>query len=130
VKLFQNHDTAYDIMLSDGDHVNIPRRSSYVNVIGRVVQPGRVAFVPDGRLNDYLQSAGGYAWRANRGGTFVIKSGTGAAVKKGDVGTIEPGDIIVVPTVRDRDLWKGVKDVLAVAANLATVYLVIDQATK
>jgi len=130
VKLFQKRDSAYDIWLSNGDLVEVPRRSVYINVIGRVVQPGRVAYIPNGRVDDYLQSAGGFAWRANRGGTFVIKGGTGAAVKKGDVKSLEPGDIVVVPTVRDRDLWKSVKDVLAVAANLATIYLVIDQATQ
>lgn len=129
-KLFVEGDESYDVLLSDGDRVDVPKRSAYVNVIGRVVQPGRVAYVPGGRVEYYLQSAGGYAWRANRGGTFVVKGGTGAAVKKGDVRGIEPGDMIVVPTMRDRDLWGGVKDVLAVAANLATLYLVIDQATR
>lgn len=130
VKLFEKGESAYDIWLANGDRVEVPRRSVYVNVIGRVVQPGRVAYVPNSRVDYYLQSAGGYAWRANRGGTFVIKGGTGAAVKKGDVRSLEPGDIIVVPTIRDRDLWRSVKDVLAVAANLATIYLVIDQATQ
>ena len=128
--LFQRGEVEYDLMLSDGDQIVVPEKTSYVNVIGQVVQPGLVAHDPNGNLAYYLERVGGYAWRADRGRTFVLKGGTGAAVKKGKVRSLEPGDIIVVPTKRERDIWNSFKESLVVVANLATIYLVVDQATR
>jgi protein involved in polysaccharide export with SLBB domain len=130
VRLFKENETRYDIMLSSGDRVVVPKQTVYVNVVGRVVQPGLVAYQPGGDLSYYLERVGGYTWRADRGGTFVIKGGTGAAVKKNSIKTLDPGDFVIVPTKRDRDLWNTFKETLIVAANLATIYLVIDQATR
>jgi protein involved in polysaccharide export with SLBB domain len=130
VALFEKAQLQYDLMLADGDQVIVPKQTNYVNVIGQVVQPGLVAHDPGGSLAYYLERVGGYAWRADRGRTFVLKGGTGAAVKKGSVGSLDPGDIIVVPTKRERDVWSTLKESMVVVANLATIYLVIDQATR
>jgi polysaccharide export outer membrane protein len=130
VALFEKGQLQYDLMLADGDQVIVPKQTNYVNVIGQVVQPGLVAHDPGGSLAYYLDRVGGYAWRADRGRTFVLKGGTGAAVKKGRVGSLDPGDIIVVPTKRERDVWNTLKESMVVVANLATIYLVIDQATR
>lgn len=130
VALFANGDLDYDLMLSNGDQVIVPKQTNYVNVIGQVVQPGLVAHEPSENLSYYLERVGGYAWRADRGRTFVLKGGTGAAVKKGNVHSLDPGDIIVVPTKRERDWWNTFKESMVVVANLATIYLVIDQATR
>jgi len=132
VRLFQKgeREYEYDVLLSDGDRVVVPRRVAFVNVIGRVVQPGLVTHFQGGDVAYYLQRVGGYAWRADRGGTFLIKAGTGTALKKNQIRSIEPGDMIVVPTQRGRRFWNGLKEALIVASNVATIYLVIDQATK
>ncbi len=130
VALFAKHELQYDLLLATGDQVVVPKQTNYVNVIGQVVQPGLVAHDPGENLSYYLERVGGYAWRADRGRTFVLKGGTGAAVKKGKVGSLDPGDIIVVPTKRERDWWNTFKESMVVVANLATIYLVIDQATR
>lgn len=130
VALFAKGELNYDLMLANGDQVIVPKQTNYVNVIGQVVQPGLVAHDPDGTLSYYLERVGGYAWRADRGRTFVLKGGTGAAVKRGQVRSLDPGDIIVVPTKRDRDWWSTFKESMVVVANLATIYLVVDQATR
>ena len=130
VALFRLGETRYDIMLTDGDMVIVPAHTGFVNVIGRVAQPGLVVHKTGADLNHYLDGAGGYGWRANRGGTFLIKGASGAAIKQSDVHSVDPGDIIIVPTKRPKSFWRGFKESLVVAANLATIYLVIDQATR
>ncbi len=128
VKLFVQRDREYDVFLSDEDAVTVPPHSPFVSVIGRVVRPGLVPHSSGEGFDYYLDRAGGFAWRADRGGSFVVKGGTGATVKRGDVRDITSGDLIVVPTKRGIDFWQGFKDALVVTANLATIYLVIDQA--
>jgi len=130
VKLFKERDLEYDVLLTDGDRINIPKHADYVNVIGRVVRPGLVPHRMGEGFDYYLKRAGGFAWQADRGRSFVIKGGTGATLKKGSVKAIDPGDMIVVPTKRGKKYWNTFKDVLIVAANLSTIYLVVDQAVK
>jgi protein involved in polysaccharide export with SLBB domain len=128
VKLFDERDRTYDVNLSNDDVVTVPAHTSFVSVIGRVVRPGLVPHAQDQPFDYYLERAGGFAWRADRGGSFVVKGGTGATVKRGSVKNIAPGDLIVVPTKRGINFWEGFKDALVVTANLATIYLVVDQA--
>ncbi|GAB4320159.1 MAG: hypothetical protein Kow0074_10250 [Candidatus Zixiibacteriota bacterium] len=128
VKLFEQRDRNYDVFLSNDDVVTVPRHSPFVSVLGRVVRPGLVPHSAGQGFDYYLERAGGFAWRADRGGSFVVKGGTGATVKRGEVKDITPGDMIVVPTKHGIDFWEGFKDVLVVTANLATIYLVVDQA--
>ena len=130
VKLFKERDREYDVLLSDGDWISVPKHADFVNVIGRVVRPGLVPHRAGEGFSYYLDRAGGFAWRADKGRSFVIKGGTGATLKQGSVKNIDPGDLIVVPTKRGIKYWDTFKDVLIVAANLSTIYLVIDQATK
>ncbi|MBD3297726.1 MAG: hypothetical protein GF341_03645 [candidate division Zixibacteria bacterium] len=130
IKLFVQRDRDYDVFLSDDDVVTVPPHSPFVSVIGRVVRPGLVPHSSGQGFDYYLDRAGGFAWRADRGGSFVVKGGTGATVKRGSVRDITPGDLIVVPTKRGIDFWQGFKDALVVTANLATIYLVIDQAVN
>jgi protein involved in polysaccharide export with SLBB domain len=130
VRLFQKGDREYDVLLSNGDRVIIPARSTSVSVIGRVVQPGLVTHIEGGDLTYYLRRVGGYSWRADRRGTFIVKAGTGTSVRKNDIKSIEPGDLIVVPTQRGKRFWNGLKESLVVASSVATMYLVIHQATR
>jgi protein involved in polysaccharide export with SLBB domain len=132
VRLFQKGERQYeyDVLLLDGDRVVVPQRVPFVNVIGRVVQPGLVSHLQGGDIAYYLQRVGGYAWRADRGGTFLVKAGTGTALKKDQIHTIESGDMIVVPTQRGKRFWNSLKETLIVASNVATIYLVIRQATE
>ncbi len=130
VRLFKGGQKEYDVILSDKDLVIVPPKVAFINVIGRVVQPGLVTYRSGGDLNYYLERVGGYSWRADRGGTFIVKAGTGTALRKDDVKMIEPGDLVVVPTKREKHFWNGVKETLLVASSLATIYLVIHQATR
>jgi len=129
-RLFTMGDESYNVPLVDRDEVLVPRATESVNVIGRVVQPGFVPFEPGVDLRHYLDRAGGYSWQADRRGTFLIKGATGAAIKKRHISAISAGDTIVVPTRRGRKWWAALRETVTVVSSLATVYLVVDQATK
>jgi polysaccharide export outer membrane protein len=130
VRLFNQGDESFNVPLVDGDRVLVPRLTEGINVIGRVVQPGMVPHRLGADLTYYLNRAGGYSSQADRGGTFLVKGTTGAAIKKRRIGEITAGDTIVVPTRRGRNWWTAFRETLTVATGLATMYLVIDQATN
>lgn len=129
-RLFVAGDESYNLPLFDGDEVLVPRLTESINIIGRVVQPGLVPLMGGGDLQYYIDRAGGYSWQANRGGTFLVKGATGAAIKKNRIDEITAGDTIVVPTRRGRKWWQAFRETLTVTTGLATLYLVIDQVTQ
>ena len=132
VKLFQNQDSTQDIILRDEDLIVVPSDNRTVLVIGQVQKPGYVPFVPGMRYKDYVARAGGFSELAISGDTKVIKKATLEWLDPSDT-IIEPGDQIWVPKeyIKDtRQTWPLVRDIIAVAASVATTILIAIQVTK
>jgi polysaccharide export outer membrane protein len=119
-----------DIKLRDGDVIVIPRESEVTNVTGEVANPGLLAYDPDLDYLNYIGLCGGFTFRADKGKVRIIKGVTGEWKKAGRKVSLRPGDIILIPEKQKSKFWKNVKDVMAFTANLATVYLVIREATR
>jgi protein involved in polysaccharide export with SLBB domain len=128
--LFIDGDKNKDFVLRDGDKIRVPRKSKVVNIIGEVSNPGILPYVQGEDYRYYIGQAGGYSDRARKSGVSVINGITGEW-KKADKGKpLEPGDTIWISEKKKRDYWGFIKDTLIFVGNLATVYLVIQQATK
>lgn len=126
-RLLLEKDSSFDITLKNGDRIHIPRLSRTVRVIGKVLRPGLIEFAYGENADFYIDQAGGFGWKANKGKVRVVKSASGAIVKPSKKVPIEVGDAIVVPEKVPLDWWKTIKDVGMFLANIATVYIVIDQ---
>ncbi len=118
-----------DAILEDGDLIFIPKAPKVVYVTGRVGKPGGVLYQPQKNIKYYLNEAGGAAWDAKVRSTKVNKV-TGEILNDEDVQKLEPGDIIWVPRKPDRDWWGIFTQTVAIVAQLATVYIVVDRATN
>ncbi|MCJ7458552.1 MAG: SLBB domain-containing protein [candidate division Zixibacteria bacterium] len=128
VKLFKGGDPEENILLIDKDEVFIPRKNLAVKVTGSVVNPGFLSYEPGKDYSYYIKKAGGFSWRASTGKVKLIKSTTGEW-KKPDR-SIEPGDVIWVPEKSEKSFLSTFKDVITVISSAATLYLVINNATK
>ncbi len=124
-KLVVKHDRREDVVLEDGDVIEVPKAPVVVGVTGRVARPGGIVHVPGAKVGYYVNQAGGFAWDANKRKTKVIKV-TGEVLDDEDVKELVPGDIIYVPRRRPRDYWGLFRDVMLVASQIATVALVVD----
>jgi len=118
-----------DVVLEDGDIIHIPRSPHVVMVTGRVAKPGGVLYETKAPLKYYITKAGGYSWDADGDRTKVIKV-TGEIIDDEDVQSFSPGDRIWVPRKPDRNYWQIFRDTILVAGQVATIYLVIQTATK
>lgn len=127
VSLFEEGDMSKDILLRRGDIIQVPQLTRTVTVSGQIVNPGRIPFREGYEYRDYIREAGGFAKRASRGKVRVIKGTSGIWFDAGDT-DLEPGDTIWIPETPHRDYWELFKDFMTVAAQLATVYLVVDSA--
>jgi polysaccharide export outer membrane protein len=123
--VFLDGDDSVDPPVLDGDMIEIPRASNLIRVAGQVKNPGLVPIVEGHGFSDYIRAAGGFAPRADRGDATLIRATSGVRVDPWDE-TIMPGDIVWVPQRPERDWWQITKDLLSVAAQLATIWLVVD----
>lgn len=126
--MFEN-DRSQDVFLEDGDLIYIPQTPKVVMISGRVSKPGGVVFQPNANLEHYIRQAGGYTWDADSRRTKVIKV-TGEICDDEEVHTFVPGDRIWVPRKADHNYWQIFRDIMLVAGQIATMYLVIHTATK
>lgn len=128
--LFLDGDDQHDVFIRPGDQINVPRQQPYVSVAGEVVRAGSIPFEATMTIDDYIARAGGYSSRASKGDVAVIRGFTGEWAKKRQVDHPGPGDTIWVPKREPRSLWRDALEGVGLVAQLATVYLVIDNAVS
>lgn len=130
VKLSEQGDLSENIVLQVGDIIDIPRFRQTVMVSGQVANPGAVLFDPSYGVKEYIAKAGGYGWNARVGRTRVIRGKTGEWLDGDDVKRIDPGDTIWVPENPHRDWWELFIEIMAVAGQASTVYLLLNSIGK
>jgi protein involved in polysaccharide export with SLBB domain len=128
-KLFVGEDRSQDVILRAGDVIDVPPQKTYVTLAGQVAIPGNIRFEPGLNVKDYITRGGGYAWKASKGKTVVIRAATGEWVSKGDIDEIGPGDTIWVPEKPERDWFSVFKDSIVILSQLATIWLVVKTST-
>jgi protein involved in polysaccharide export with SLBB domain len=128
-RLMQEEPSDQNVILVNGDSIVVPQKTDMVLVTGRVSNPGGVLYRAGASLEHYIDRAGGYSWDAASRRTKIIKA-TGAIKDDEEVGNLEPGDRIWVPRKKDTDFWQTFRQVVEMAAQLATVYLIIKTARE
>jgi len=118
------------VVLQDGDHLEIPSQPLGVRVLGYVNHAGEVPWQEGASLGHYLNEAGGKNRAGWQGRTVILKARNGSQLRYSHTIAIDPGDILFVPQRPRTTSWERIKDVIAVVAQVATVVIVVDTATK
>ena len=107
-------DTAKDIILMNGDLINIPKKPQTVKVIGEVYAPNSHFFDPDYDYDDYIDLSGGLNNYADEESIYIIKQngsvnilGSSGGFFRGASNSLEAGDTIVIPV--KIDTFSGLK---------------------
>lgn len=87
-----------DLVLREGDVLNIPEYVNTVKINGAVMMPNTVSYRKGEKFSYYLSQAGGYSQHAKKSKKFIIyMNGQVSKVKGSGKDQIEPGCEIVVP---------------------------------
>jgi polysaccharide biosynthesis/export protein len=119
------HTPELDILLLDGDVVRVDQLITSVRVEGEVRRPGIVEYEPRRTVREYVAMAGGYSERAARGKVRVTRAVTGQSLRARDVQAVAPGDLIWVPERQDVTVWQNLRELLAAAAQVATLVIAV-----
>jgi protein involved in polysaccharide export with SLBB domain len=92
-----------DVVIEPGDAVYVPRRPSWVRVVGAAVGRGEVPFQPGLAVEQFIELAGGYSESADKTGVYVILPNGSARPAKLSAWNYErqlvpPGSTIVIPS--------------------------------
>ena len=120
-KAIQEPESDQNISLFNKDSIIVPTKKNYVNVQGRVNNPGYVVFVEGWTYLDYINQAGGFGYRADDKETFIAKSRGEIFLAKDMNYFIEPGDVILVPPEKEISFTEVFKDVITTIAQLTTI---------
>ena len=124
-KALANPGSDYDIVLRDGDRIEIPTYNNTVKISGTVLYPNTVTYDKKLSINDYIKMAGGYAQDANKKKVYVI-SMNGMVSKGRKHMDIEPGSEIVVPMKKKRpNTLQETMAIATTATSLATTIAAI-----
>lgn len=122
VKLFEENDKREDIVLRKNDEINIPQQKDYIIMLGQFVNPGKIIYDPSLSIDDYVELAGGFGWRALEGDLRIIKAKTGEWVDADEDLKLQPGDTIWVPEdPPSPKFWDVFTDVLTIVAQVAVI---------
>lgn len=119
-RAFEDPSSPDNIVLRDGDRVYIPKITNVVTVIGAVFGPHAFAAGTGKNVDYYIQRSGGYAQDASKANVVVVRS-NGDALPKDQVASVEPGDMIVVPSTGLIDIVKKSERVGNVAKLISDV---------
>jgi len=109
----------------DGDKIIIPKRPNAVSIVGEVLNPTSIKFDPSYSINNYLNSAGGLNFQADKDRIYVIAPNGESRIHKRKFlrngADIMPGSTVVVS--RNSRPWDAVKltqIITPILADLAT----------
>lgn len=130
-KILANPGSEEDLVLEEGDILNVPKLLQTVRMRGDVVYPTTLRHEQGRGLQFYINGAGGFDRRANRKQTYVVYANGAVKRTKGFFGirsypAVEPGAEVIIPS-------KGPKvplrlgELVGVTTGLATLALVLSQ---
>jgi protein involved in polysaccharide export with SLBB domain len=93
----RNKNSADNLILRDGDVINIPLKPVTVGVAGAVLLPSNQLYASGKTLKYYLDRSGGYTTDADINQVFIIRP-TGNVTRAKSSTMIQLGDTIFVPT--------------------------------
>ena len=92
----------YDLVLQDGDILNIPQINNTITIQGEVLYPNTVVYQDNQKLKYYIKQAGGYTEKARKNKVYAVNlDGTVSIIKKAK--DIKPGAQIIVPEKEPRE---------------------------
>lgn len=122
-KAIANPGSDYDIVLREGDVIDIPEYNNTVRISGAVMYPNTVSYQEGKNLKHYIEQAGGYGFRAKKNKAYIVyMNGQVAKAKKLSSSTIQPGCEIIVPTKEKNEFkLQNILSIATTSASLATM---------
>jgi len=125
----------WDLVLEEGDAINIPREPRTVKVVGEVGFPASVLYDGGKSLGWYVDQAGGYTDKADKSRVKVIQPGGRVVGPRKFLPDPSPqaGALLIVPVKppeEKHDTLKDVATIMSILTGAVTTIFLAHEATK
>ncbi|EAI8890692.1 polysaccharide export protein [Campylobacter coli] len=93
-----------EVILEEGDTINVPSKNNLIIVQGEVTLPGAFVYNKGEDLKYYINLAGGYGERADTSKVLVIRNNGKAQRYSGSVDMMPGDSVLVLPKVESENL--------------------------
>ena len=122
-KALKNPGSQADIVLREGDVIEVPEYTNTVKISGAVMHPNTVSYVENKPVKYYIEQAGGFGNRAKKRRAYVVcMNGQVKRARRNSRNAVEPGCELIIP-MKDQSQW-NVQQTMSLAtasASLATM---------
>jgi protein involved in polysaccharide export with SLBB domain len=120
----------YDIVLREGDRIDVPEYNGTVRISGDVQFPNTITYVKGKGAKWYIENAGGYSESAKKKKAFIVyPNGMMDVLAKGT--NVEPGSEIIVPSKKKKHVDLSALTTIGVALTpLTTIATLIAYLSK
>ena len=109
-----------DIVLRDGDVIEIPEYVNTVKISGAVMHPNTVTYNEGMTVKDYIIQAGGYGNRARKNRAYIVcMNGQVKKARSRSRSAIEPGCELIIP-MKEESHWTAAQT-MSVATTSASI---------
>ena len=121
-KALDNPGSYNDIVLQNGDIVNIPKLKNTVRISGAVLYPNTVVYDPSISVNQYVKMAGGYVKGAIKGKKYIVYMNGTASTRGSKNFNPMPGCEIIVPQ-KDRSQRQRISaaEIVSIASSTTSI---------
>ncbi len=131
-KIIDKPDSKYNLVLKNGDVLEIPSVKETVKVDGQVLVPSLVRYDKSYNLKDYINRSGGFSTKAKKGKTYVVYSNGEIAASKNflffrSYPKLMPGAVILVPEKPERTSKLSTQEIIGISTGVTTLALLVDR---
>jgi len=116
-----------DIVLREGDIVDIPTFNGTVKISGAVMYPNTVTYMKGMTIRDYISNAGGYGFRGSKSKVYIVYMN--GKVSNRLTAHIEPGCEIIVPLKPERR-GATLAEIMGLATSASSIALMVTTLLK
>ncbi|MBS1783752.1 MAG: SLBB domain-containing protein [Bacteroidetes bacterium] len=119
-----------DLLLENGDVINIPKQLQTVKVTGEILSPSAIRFEGSNGFKRYIRRSGGFSSKALKKRCYIIYANGSVASTRNFLffhhfPSVLPGAEIFVPTKAERKSKLSTSEIVAVSTGLATIATLI-----
>lgn len=125
----------FDLILNEGDILNIPSEKQTVEVRGEILAPSIIRYDKSYSLADFVNNSGGFTDKAKKRRAYVIYANGDIRSTKSFLffkfyPNMEPGALIVVPQKPEQKDRMSLQEILGITTALSTIGVLINTFVK
>ena len=123
----QMRGSSYDVILMDGDSLDVPEPPSSVYVVGSVRNSTSVMYRPGEGVQYYVGRVGGFAKSADQKEIHVVKADGSAVSGFAKIRDVDPGDTIIVPPKEEEKVraFPFIRDIFGVLSSTLLAFIAL-----